>query len=165
MWLCCQAPFHLPASLLLSATSEVLGANFPSEMVLQRKGAPGLARTDIPTTHPQQDQVGHQCYRHRTLDPCGILGHLMLPHTHHPLPLLEKQFHRPASEVACRHSGRLGPYLAPGPRLVDAVGGAPALVASLDRWPTPSRTPTVVGLDHRRKCAQPISCPKLTNYR
>jgi len=42
----------------------------------------------------------------------------------------------------------LAPYLAPGPRVVDAVGGAPALVASLDRWPTPSRTPTVVGLDH-----------------
>ena len=44
--------------------------------------------------------------------------------------------------------GDLAPHLAPGPRVVDAVGGAPALVASLDLWPTPSRTPTVVGLDH-----------------
>ena len=44
--------------------------------------------------------------------------------------------------------GDLAPHLAPGPRVVDAVGGAPALVASLDLWPTPSRTPTVAGLDH-----------------
>ena len=42
----------------------------------------------------------------------------------------------------------LASYLAPGPRVVDAVGGAPALVASLDLWSTPSRTPTVIGLDH-----------------
>jgi hypothetical protein len=42
----------------------------------------------------------------------------------------------------------LAPYVAPGPRLVDAVGSAPALVASLDLCSTPSRTPTVVGLDH-----------------
>ena len=57
MWLCGQAQFDLPASLLLSAASEVLGADLPSEMVLQGEATPGLARMDIPGPHPQQDQV------------------------------------------------------------------------------------------------------------
>ena len=71
MWLCRQTPFHLPASSLLSATSEVLGAHLPSEMVLQREGTPSSARMDVLSAHPQQDQVGHQGYSHRTLDPFG----------------------------------------------------------------------------------------------
>ncbi|MBV8054205.1 MAG: hypothetical protein JO071_03080 [Deltaproteobacteria bacterium] len=59
---------------------------------------------ECPWPAPQQDQIGHQGYRHQALDPVSILGHLVLPHAHHFLPFLEKQFHRPASEVACRRS-------------------------------------------------------------
>src|SRR5215831_6465720 len=106
MWLCCQPPFHLPASLLLSAASEVPVTDLPSKVMFQGEGTPGLARTDIPDPYPQQDQVGHQCYRHRTLDPCGILGHLMLSYTDHFLPFLEEQFYRPASQVACHRPMR-----------------------------------------------------------
>src|SRR6201987_153301 len=102
MWLCCQPPFHLPASLLLSAASEVLSAYLPSEMMFEGEGTPRLARTDVLGAHPQQDQIGHQRHRHRALDPRGVLGHLMLPYAHRSLPFLKEQFHRPASEVYCR---------------------------------------------------------------
>src|SRR5215831_14164244 len=106
MWLCGQPQFDLLASLLLSAAPEVLGADLPSEMVFEGEGTPGLARTDILSPHPQQDQVSHERYGHRTLDPCSIPGHLVLPHAHHPLPFLKEQFHRPASEVHCCRSMR-----------------------------------------------------------
>jgi hypothetical protein len=49
---------------------------------------------DIPGTHPQQDHVGHQGHRHRAFDPCGILGHLVLPMP--TTPFRKEQFHRPA---------------------------------------------------------------------
>src|SRR5215471_20387693 len=101
MWLSGKPQFDLPASLLLSAASEVLGAELPSEMVFERESTPGLARTDILSPHAQQDQVSHQGYGQPTLDPCGVLGHLVLPHAHHPLPFLKEQFHRPASEIHC----------------------------------------------------------------
>jgi hypothetical protein len=39
-------------------------------------------------------------------------------------------------------------HLASSPWVVDALGDAPPLVASLAPWPTPSRTPTVITLDH-----------------
>jgi hypothetical protein len=87
MWLCRQPPFDLLASLLLSTASEVLGADLPSEMMFEGEGTPGLARTDILSPYPQQDQVGHQRYGHRALDPSSILGHLVLPHAHHPLSI------------------------------------------------------------------------------
>jgi hypothetical protein len=99
-----QPPFHLAESLLLSAASEVLCADLPGEMVLEGEGTPGLARTNILSPYPQQDQVGHQRHRHRALDPGNILGHLVLPYARHFLPFLEKQFHRPASQVRCCRS-------------------------------------------------------------
>jgi hypothetical protein len=68
-----------PASLLLSAASEVLGADLPSEMVLQGEGTPGLARMDIVSPYPQQDQVSHQHFGPRTLDPCGVQPQLATP--------------------------------------------------------------------------------------
>src|ERR1700758_685071 len=106
MWLCRQARFHLPASLLLSAASEVLGADLPGEVMFESEGTPGLAWTDILSAHPQQDQVGHQRYGHRALDPGSIPGHLVLPHAYHPLPFLKEQLHWPASEVYCHRSMR-----------------------------------------------------------
>ena len=57
MWLCRQPPFHLPASLLLSAASEVPSADLPSEMMFEGEGTPGLARADMPSRpgdfHPE----------------------------------------------------------------------------------------------------------------
>jgi hypothetical protein len=50
MKLCCQLSFHLPASLLLSA-------DLASEIVLEGEGTPGLARTNILSSHQQQDFV------------------------------------------------------------------------------------------------------------
>ncbi len=63
MRLCRQPPFHLPASLLLSAASEVLGIDLPGEIVLEGEGAPGLAWTNILSPYPQQDQIGQQHHR------------------------------------------------------------------------------------------------------
>src|SRR5215472_3431799 len=106
MWLCGQLQFDLPASLLLSSTLEVLQARLPGKAMSEGEGTPRLAWTNVFGPHPQQDQVGHQRYRHRTLDPGSILSHLVLPYAHHALPFLEKQFHRPASEVHCCRSMR-----------------------------------------------------------
>ena len=56
MWLCGQPQFDLPASLLLSAASEVLDADLLSEMVLQGEGStlvclgPSLRRRLLSTT-------------------------------------------------------------------------------------------------------------------
>src|SRR5215472_2390954 len=85
---------------------EVLQAHLPGEVMFEGEGTPGLAWTNVLSPYPQQDQIGHQGYGHRALDPCGILGHLVLSHPHYAFPFLEKQFYRPASEVACHRPMR-----------------------------------------------------------
>jgi hypothetical protein len=89
MGLCGQPQFHLPAGLLLSSALELLNVHLPRQVMFEGEGTPGLARTDVLGMHPQQDQVHHQRYGHRALDPCGIFCHLVLPHAHNPLPFLK----------------------------------------------------------------------------
>ena len=62
MWLCGQPQFDLPASLLLSAAPEVLGADLPGEVMFEGEGTPGLAWTDMPSRpgdfHPEHRVAG-----------------------------------------------------------------------------------------------------------
>ena len=57
-----------------------------------------------------------------------------------PLPSGEKK--------AAVTVGALAPHFTPGPWVVNALGGAPPLVAGLEPWSPSSRNPTAVGLDH-----------------
>jgi hypothetical protein len=57
--------------------------HLPSKRPLQAKDAPRSVWRDVPGPQLQQEQIGHDGYRHRAPDALRLFGHLMLPQGHH----------------------------------------------------------------------------------
>jgi hypothetical protein len=69
--------------------------DLPGKRPLQAKRAPQPVCRDVLGPQLQQAQRGHERHRHRALDAVRLVGNLMRPQAHDPLPFFAPQLHPP----------------------------------------------------------------------
>jgi hypothetical protein len=71
--------FDLLKSFLLSGAFDLLGADVPSEFLLEREDAPRGSWLDMLGLQAQRYQLRHERDSHGSVYACGIFGDLGLP--------------------------------------------------------------------------------------
>src|ERR687896_827002 len=104
-----SSKFHISdrlKCLLLSGAFDLLGADVPSEFLLESEDAPCCSWLDMLGLQAQHYQIRHERDGHGSFYACGIFGDLYLPQAQSTFQFLKTDLHRPSSEINRYHYAR-----------------------------------------------------------
>ncbi len=104
-----SSKFHISdrlKCLLLGSTFDLLGADVPSEFLLEREDAPGCSWLDMLGLQAQHYQIRHERDGHRSFYSRGILSDLCMPQAQSAFQFLKTDLHRPSSKINRYHYAR-----------------------------------------------------------
>src|SRR2546430_2582761 len=85
--------------LLLGGAFDLLGADVPSEFLLEREDAPRGSWLDMLGLQAQHYQIRHECDGHRSFHSRDILRDLCMPQAQSAFQFLKTDLHRPSSKI------------------------------------------------------------------
>src|SRR5918992_4830238 len=104
-----SSKFHISdrlKCLLLGGMFDLLGADIPSEFLLEREDAPRGSWLDMFGLPAQHYPICHERDGHRSFHSRGILSDLCLPQAQSAFQFLEADLHRPSSKINRYHYAR-----------------------------------------------------------